>query len=104
MYGKLVRDNIPNIIESNGEKPIVEVLDEQNYKIELENKLIEECSEVINSSGKDRIEELADLLEVMIAIVDLENKTIDDVENARIKKKEKRGSFSKRLYLKDVER
>lgn len=104
MYNKLVRDNIPDIIKSNGEKPIIEILDEQSYKKELENKLIEECNEVVNSSGEDRIEELADLLEVMIAISNLENKTIDDVDKIRVKKKEKRGGFSKKIYLKDVER
>ena len=104
MYNKLVRDNIPDIIKSNGEKPIIEILDEQSYKKELENKLIEECNEVVNSSGEDRIEELADLLEVMITISNLENKTIDDVDKIRVKKKEKRGGFSKKIYLKDVER
>lgn len=104
MYNKLVRDNIPDIIESNGERPIIEILDDKNYKKELENKLLEECNEVINSSGEDRIEELADLLEVMIAISNVENKTIDDVDKIRVKKKEKRGGFSKKIYLKDVER
>ena len=104
MYSKLVRDNIPDIIKANGENPITEVLSDERYKKELENKLIEECNEVINSSGIDRIEELADLLEVMIAMSNLENKTIEDVDKVRIKKKEKRGGFSKKIYLKDVER
>lgn len=104
MYGKLVRDNIPDIIKSNGEIPIVQILDDKQYKEELENKLIEECSEVINSSGKNRIEELADLLEVMISIANLENKSIADIDEVRIQKKEKRGGFSKKLYLEDVER
>ena len=54
------RDNIPDIIESNGERPIIEILDDKNYKKELENKLLEECNEVINSSGESRIEELAE--------------------------------------------
>lgn len=104
MYNKLVRDNIPDIIKSNGENPIIEILNDKLYKKELENKLLEECNEVINSTGEDRIEELADLLEVMIAMANIENKTIDDVDKVRIKKKEKRGGFSKKIYLKDVER
>lgn len=102
MYEKLVRDNIPDMIRKNGENPIVEILNNENYKKELEKKLIEECQEVVNSNGEDRIEELADLLEVMHALIDLENKTINDVEEMRIQKKSRRGGFSKRLYLKDV--
>lgn len=103
-YQKLVRDNIPDIIRNNGEEPIVEVLDETGYKSELERKLLEEANEVINASGEDRIEELADLLEVMKSLALLENKTLDDVENARVNKEEKRGGFAKHLYLVDVKK
>ena len=35
-YGKLVRDNISNIIKENGEDPITRILSEEEYKIELE--------------------------------------------------------------------
>ena len=102
MYNKLVRNKIPEIIRSNGEEPIVEILDNENYKIELEKKLLEECNEVLSSNGNNRLEELADLLEVMISLADLDDKTFDDIEKIRIDKKSKRGGFSKRLYLKDV--
>ena len=102
MYEKLVRDNIPDIIRKNGEEPIIKILNEEEYKKELEKKLIEECNEVINAKGNDRIEELADLLEVMYSLVELENKTMDDVEQERITKKEKRGGFLKKIYLKGV--
>ena len=56
VYNKLVRDNIPNIIKSNGEIPIIRILDNDEYKKELENKLYEEYQEVLNSSEDDRIE------------------------------------------------
>ena len=36
VYNKLVRDNIPNIIKENGETPVVKILDEIEYKKELE--------------------------------------------------------------------
>lgn len=36
VYNKLVRDNIPNIIEQKGEFPITRILNEEEYKIELE--------------------------------------------------------------------
>lgn len=102
MYNKLVRDNIPDIIRANGEEPIVHVLDEADYKSELERKLLEEANEVIESGGIDRIYELADLMEVVHALLDLEEKTMEDVENARVEKASKRGGFTKRLYLEGV--
>lgn len=103
-YGKLVRDRIPEIITNNGEKPITRVLSNEEYKIELENKLLEECREVINSSKDERIEELADLLEVMIALGKIEGKTLEEILIVRESKKIKRGGFDKMIYLCDVEK
>ena len=74
IYNKLVRDKIPNIIKEKGETPVVRVLDEIEYKNELEKKLYEEYKEVIQASGDDRLEELADMLEVIRALAKLENK------------------------------
>ena len=62
VYNKLVRDNIPNIIESKGETPVTRILDDMEYKDELEKKLYEEYKEVIEANGDDRVEELADFL------------------------------------------
>lgn len=36
IYNKLVRDKIPDIIVSNREKPITRILDDIEYKKELE--------------------------------------------------------------------
>jgi predicted house-cleaning noncanonical NTP pyrophosphatase (MazG superfamily) len=38
----------------------------------------------------------------MYSLVELENKTIEDVEKVRIEKKLKRGGFSNKIYLKGV--
>ena len=104
MYQKLVRDNIPDIIKNNGEEPIVEVLDDDRYKEELEKKLVEESNEVLSSSGENRLEELADLLEVMDAMANLEGYTLEDILEAKDKKYQKRGGFAKKLYLSDVKK
>lgn len=101
-YNKLVRDKIPEIIKSNGEEPIIRILDNEEYKKELEKKLKEECEEVLLAKGLDRIEELADLLEVMIALSNIEDKSLNDVLNIRNIKKEKRGGFDKKIYLEGV--
>ena len=49
-YNKLVRDRIPEIIEGNGEKPVIRILDEVEYKTELETKLNEEYHEVLGTT------------------------------------------------------
>ena len=102
IYNKLVRDNIPNIIESKGETPITRILDNNIYKVELEKKLNEEYHEVLEASGDDRIEELADMLEIMRALAKLEGKTLQDVIDCADKKNEKRGAFKEKIFLEKV--
>lgn len=104
IYNKLVRDKIPEKIEENGEKPITRILDNKEYKKELEKKLLEEYNEVINAKEEnERIEELADILEVIISIAKLENKSLDDIIKIADKKREKRGGFEKRIFLEKVD-
>lgn len=102
IYNKLVRDKIPNIIKSNGETPIIRILDEFEYKKELETKLYEEYQEVLEATGEDRIEELADMLEIIRALAKLEKKTLDDIILVANNKNEKRGAFEERIYLERV--
>ena len=100
VFNKLVRDNIPDIIENNGEKAIIRILNDDEYRNELYKKLIEETNEVVSSKNKEEtLEELADVLEVLKAIVNLENKTIDDVIEIANQKRLKRGGFDKRIFL-----
>ena len=102
IYNKLVRDNIPQIIENKGETPIIRTLNDVEYKSELEKKLYEEYKEVIEASGADRVEELADMIEVISALAKLENNSLDDVISIADKKSEKRGAFDKKIFLEKV--
>lgn len=102
IYNKLVRDKIPEIIKSNGEKPIISILDDNSYKEELEKKLYEEYQEVLESNGNERLEELADMLEVIKSLALLENKSLDDIISISNQKSEKRGSFTERIFLEKV--
>lgn len=102
IYNKLVRDKIPNIIKEKGETPIIKTLDEVEYKKELEKKLYEEYKEVIESTGDDRVEELADMLEIIRALANLENKRLNDVIAIADKKNEKRGAFEEKIFLEKV--
>ncbi|MCI7083848.1 MAG: nucleoside triphosphate pyrophosphohydrolase [Tenericutes bacterium] len=103
-YNKLVRDRIPEIIEGNGEEPITRILNDEEYRSELIKKLNEEYDEVVNASGEDIIEELADMLEVMESIAKLQNKTLDNIIIEKEKKKNKRGGFSKKIFLEGVKK
>ena len=103
-YNKLVRDRIPEIIEGNGEEPITIILNDEEYRSELIKKLNEEYDEVVNASGEDIIEELADMLEVMESIAKLQNKTLDNIIIEKEKKKNKRGGFSKKIFLEGVKK
>ena len=102
IYNKLVRDKIPEIIEKNGEKAIISYLDDAEYKKELEKKLLEEYKEVIASSGKERIEELADMLEVIKYLSKLENSSLNEIIKISEEKNIKRGSFEKKIFLKKI--
>ena len=99
-YQKLVRDRIPEIIEATGKKPVTHILDEAAYLAELDRKLDEECAEYQESKS---LEELADMLEVMYAIVEARGYSVAELETVRRKKAAERGAFQKRIYLDGVE-
>lgn len=103
VYNKLVRDNIPNIIRNNGNEPITKILSDEEYKVELEKKLYEEYNEVLNATEtNDRIEELADMLEIISSLAKLENKTLNDVIEVAKSKNIKRGGFEEKIFLEKV--
>ena len=103
IYNKLVRDNIPEIIKENNDgEPITRILSDEEYKKALEDKLYEEYHEVLESSGEDRIEELADMLEIMISLARLEKTNLEAIIEIAKKKKVRRGGFEKKLYLEKV--
>jgi len=99
-YNKLVRDNIPSIIEKDGKRCRIKVLDAEEYKKYAFLKLIEEANE---ASDSKTLEELADLEEVVLAAASSIGFTKDDLEKARLSKKEKNGGFDKKIFLIDVE-
>lgn len=100
IQNKLVRDRIPEIIEKSGKKAYCHILSNEEYIEELDRKLNEECIEYqIDKS----IEELADMLEVMYAIVQARGYSIEELEQVRAEKAEKRGGFKDRIYLEKVE-
>lgn len=98
-YHKLVRDRIPEIIEAEGKTCVYEVLSDKDYLRLLDQKLNEELAEYQESKS---LEELADLLEVMQAVVKARGWTLDELEQVRADKAAKRGGFEKKIILKEV--
>lgn len=99
VYNKLVRDKIPEIIEASGKTCTVEVLPNDAYIQALDAKLNEELAEYQQSKS---LEELADLLEVMGAVVKARGYTWDDLTRVRKEKCAQRGAFAQRIFLKEV--
>lgn len=93
---KLVRDNMPEICKKNNFKSKFYVADEQEYLQRLKDKLQEEVNEYLKDNN---IEELADILEVVYALVEATGYSQEDLEIMRKAKSDKRGKFLKRLVI-----
>ena len=74
-------------------------MDNDTYIEYLDQKLNEELAEYQQDKS---IEELADLLEVMYAVVTARGYSVAELERIRLEKAEKRGAFEKKLLLKSV--
>lgn len=98
-YDKLVRDKIPEKIEKNGEIAITRTLNDDEFKLYLEKKLLEEVKEVIDGSKENKLEELADLYEVIITYARIYKINLEDIINQAKEKNNLRGSFNKKILL-----
>ena len=96
IFNKLVRDKIPEKIESNNETCETRILNDKEYLNELNKKIQEELKEYLESG---EIEELADLEEVLRAILKVKNCTYQEFEQVRLNKVDKRGAFDKKIFL-----
>lgn len=99
IYNKLVRDKIPEIIEASGKTCVTEVLSDGEYIQFLDAKLNEELAEYQQSKS---LEELADLLEVLGAVVKARGYTWDELTSVRKEKRGQRGAFENKILLIEV--
>jgi len=99
-YNKLVRDRIPEIIESSGKSCTTEILSAEDYLRMIDAKLDEELAEYHKDQN---IEELADMLEVIRAATIARGYTLEDLERVRAEKAAKRGGFEKKILLVEVQ-
>lgn len=98
-YDKLVRDRIPEIIEASGKTCTTVTLSDEDYLRMIDTKLDEELAEYHKDQN---IEELADLIEVIYAAANARGYTLEQLEQVRAEKAEKRGGFEKKILLVEV--
>lgn len=98
MYQKLVRDNIPAIIEKNGETCVTRTLSDKEYEDALMNKLHEEVAELLEAyTAKD-------VMEVLYAMGKTCAVSKREIEQVRSQKASEKGIFSKKIFLVSTEK
>lgn len=105
-YNKLIRDKIPEIIEKQGKTCVVSRLNDEEYAQKLAEKLTEEMQEFLREfdaeKDEEAVKELADLVEVVYAILDLIGVDKNDFEKIRQAKTLQNGAFKNKLLLLQV--
>jgi predicted house-cleaning noncanonical NTP pyrophosphatase (MazG superfamily) len=113
IYNKLVRDRMIDIYKHDVENKIsasgysARYMDKTEILEKLKDKLLEESQEVFEAYTKEDKtqlkEELADVIEVIDAILYHNNLSLDEVLTIRDVKKAKRGGFEEGLYLESID-
>ena len=101
---KLVRDNIPAIIRSNGAEVLDRVMEQDEYLKRLKDKILEEAKEVTMAGDALSVkEELADVLEVVRALAMAYGISYEEIEAERVKKRKEKGGFEGKIYSNFIE-
>ena len=90
VYNKLVRDKIPEFIRAGGETPCVRILDDADFRVHLEAKLDEE---VVEFHQEHNLDELADILEVVYALAEVQGYSREELLTRYQVKHDARGGF-----------
>ena len=98
-HRKLIRDRIPEIIDSKGDSYKTRKLNTQEYRKLLRKKLVEEAKELASARKDELTNELADVLQLVKSITELEGISFKSIEEKRRKKKKRAGAFKKRIFL-----
>ena len=99
MLNKLVRDKIPQDMESHGQVVHSRVLGDEEYLQELARKAVEEAREFNLADAEGAPKELADLLTIVMAGCAALGMTFEELQALEAKCTAERGGFSERIYV-----
>lgn len=98
-HNKLVRDSIPEIIRQSGKQCEVALMSEAEFSQALREKLLEEAQEAVVASPENLVSELADLQEVIDALLVVYGIERESLIKEQTRKRTERGGFEQRLRL-----
>ena len=98
-YNKLVRDRIPEIIRATGRCCETVAMDDAAYRRALLDTLVEEAGEEARADPHQIVSELADLFEVLDALLDAHGIDHDTVLAEQQRRRVERGGFGRRRCL-----
>lgn len=98
-HNKLIRDRIPEIIRQSGREYEIQTMSQPEYHRALLDKLVEEAKEAAQANSDNLVEELADIYEVIDAI--LNDVEIDKglVLVTQEQKRQEKGGFASKIRL-----
>jgi predicted house-cleaning noncanonical NTP pyrophosphatase (MazG superfamily) len=100
---KLIRDNMPEILVHRAIEIDWHTLTTQEHIHALKNKIIEEADEVAQATSRQElIEELADLQEVIDALLAMHGITKENFSQVQDAKRTLRGGFAKGVYSSSI--
>lgn len=101
---KLIRDKLPKLMYQSGIQVLERVMEKDEYLKRLKDKLLEEAREVITAtSAKEICEELADLLEVILAMARAYEIDFTNILSSADQKRSEKGVFDGRIYSAFIE-
>lgn len=103
-YHKLVRNRIPEIIRRDGFTCAIETMAEDEYQQALRDKLVEEAREAAVADPRDLTTELADLYEVVDALMASYGIAGEAMRAEQDRRRAERGGFEKGIRLLWTER
>ncbi len=98
-HNKLVRNGIPEMIRQAGNECEVVIMSETELTQALREKLLEEAREAAAASSENLVSELADLQEVIDALLTVYGIEREAVVQEQRRKRMERGGFEQRIRL-----
>jgi len=110
LLNKLVRDGVVPDMEAKGQQVVHRRLDNLSFYRETGRKVMEETAELDPTATRDKIvTELADRKEALLTADEADKDLMaelgiapEEVEAARLKRREERGGFDERMYVESV--